>query len=81
MLRQKRNHHRGKLASLGPVYGHCEGGLQFVEFREIVVHAGILEAHRDPAGTINYEISAVMRRADGSIQVDQCGVCAPGVTA
>ena len=52
MLRQDRNHHRGKLSSLGPVHGHREGGLQFVQFREIVFHAGFLEAHRDPPGGV-----------------------------
>ena len=40
-----------------------------------------VHCNRCNAGTGNYETSAVMRRLDGRIEVDQCGVCAPGVTA
>ena len=57
VLRQHRNHNRGKLAPLGPVYGHCEGGLQFVQFREVVVQAGFLEVHRDPAGGVVHPVA------------------------
>ena len=57
MLRQDWNHHRGKLAPLGPVYGHCEGGLQFVQFREVIVQAGFLEVHRDPSGGVVHPVA------------------------
>ena len=40
-----------------------------------------VHCHRCGADTGNYATSTVMRRMDGSIEVDQCGVCVPGVPA
>ena len=39
------------------------------------------EAEPVGASAGNYATSTVMRRMDGSIEVDQCGGCVPGVTA